>query len=487
MALNLYQTKTYCNPLSIPEIPRGVEPWMEFTQEPKTDYRSISDPTVFYHDNKWYLYPSYGIAYVSEDFAHWKHVECTPYEAPGYSPSVVEHEGRFYMAVHSRPLFVADTPVGPFECLGRFIYPDGREFCPTDPGIFKDDDGRIYMYWCAGRPDPERNERVYQTVGAELDRKDLRRLLNTPVVINEFDPSHRWECFGQYNQDEVFGWIEGQHMLKHNGRYYLIYAGCGTQFAAYAMGVYYSDEGPLSGFVYQKNNPLTTHRTGIVKGAGHGCVEHGPNGTLWAFYTMTVARTHCFERRIGMDYVAVNEDGELYCPRVTDTPQYAPGAVADPLTQGDTGLFPLTYYNRSAYRSTSHTEGRDALYAFDESMLTWWQPTDEDDKKQILARLGAPYCVEASRIIWQEVGLDYDNGIVPGPIRYKIEACADEKGEEWQTVLDRTQNDEETVVDYRTFPPFNAMMVRLTITGAPKGIHPGVVDFAVFGRRVRRV
>ena len=28
------------------------------------NYRSISDPTVFYHDNKWYLYPSYGMAWV---------------------------------------------------------------------------------------------------------------------------------------------------------------------------------------------------------------------------------------------------------------------------------------------------------------------------------------------------------------------------------------------------------------------------------------
>ena len=40
--------KTYCNPLSIPSIPRGTDGWqiMDFTGEEPSDYRSISDPSV---------------------------------------------------------------------------------------------------------------------------------------------------------------------------------------------------------------------------------------------------------------------------------------------------------------------------------------------------------------------------------------------------------------------------------------------------------
>ena len=49
---------TYCNPLSIPNIPRGKDEWYKaepamFSHENKPnwittkDYRSISDPTVF--------------------------------------------------------------------------------------------------------------------------------------------------------------------------------------------------------------------------------------------------------------------------------------------------------------------------------------------------------------------------------------------------------------------------------------------------------
>ena len=81
---------TYCNPLSIPDIPYGDDermvqapPFMynEIDLRPKNypDHRSISDPTVFYHDDKWYLYPSYGMAWVSEDFKTWKHERMTPY------------------------------------------------------------------------------------------------------------------------------------------------------------------------------------------------------------------------------------------------------------------------------------------------------------------------------------------------------------------------------------------------------------------------
>ncbi len=483
MPENIHMKKTFCNPMSLPECPRGVEGWMTYTGEPKADYRSISDPSVMYYDGKWYLYPSYGIAYVSEDFATWKHVECTPYDAPGYSPSVIPWKGKFLLTAHSRPLYVGPTPTGPFEYLARFTMPDGREFDPVDSALFLDDDGRIYIYWHGGNIHPERNHKTTFTLGAELDPDEPWKLLGEPVMLNEFQPDHVWEHFGQHNQDTYYGWIEGQWMLKHNGRYYLIYSGCGTQFSTYAMGAYYSDEGPLGPFIYQKNNPITFNRVGLVKGAGHGCIEHGPNNTLWAFYTTTLCCTHQFERRIGIDYIAVDENGELYCPRITDTPQYAPGEVADHETDGSTGLLPLTFGFRGNHKATSHTEGRDSFYALDESMLTWWQPKKDDPLRQLTVCMGAEYEVEASRIIWREVGLDYDNGSVPGPFRYKIEISPDESETEWHTLLDMSSNTEDMNIDYRTFPAQTGAVVRLTITGSPEGIEPGVISFCVFGKR----
>ncbi|MDD6876730.1 MAG: family 43 glycosylhydrolase [Clostridiaceae bacterium] len=479
MAPELYRKRTFCNPLSLPDLPRGTDAPMRDADGFPDDYRSVSDPSVLYWDGKWYLYPSYGMAYVSEDFVTWKYVPCTPPEAakgPRYSPCVIPWKGRFLMAIHSDRLFVGDTPTGPFRLLGDCIMPDGTHFCPVDPALFADDDGRIYLYWHGSRTHPVRGVWSSLTYGAELDADDPRKLLCEPKILNEFDPSHVWERFGEYNQDTELGWIEGQWMLKARGRYYLIYAACGTQFGAYAMGAYYSDAGPLGPFVYQKNNPVTSGKTGIVKGAGHGCIEHGPGDTLWAFYTCTVCCAHCFERRIGMDRVEIDENGELYCPRITDTPQYGPGERPS----GDTGLAPLTHSQRGKVRSSSRAPGRDAIYALDASMLTWWQPRADDAEPWLTVELEAPYELEASRLIWRDVGLSYEKGALPGAFRYKIEAS---DGGDWFCVLDRSESREDFAVDYRTFPPVTARRVRLVITGAPEGIAPGVIDFSVFGRR----
>ena len=103
--------KTYCNPLALEGVPSGR--WLDTQQtrvDPRTvrDYRSVSDPSVVYHDGKWILYPSYSVAYVTEDFVHWKHVDIgVPHQR--YSPAVVQFRGKWYLNGHSlSELYVAD-------------------------------------------------------------------------------------------------------------------------------------------------------------------------------------------------------------------------------------------------------------------------------------------------------------------------------------------------------------------------------------------
>lgn len=482
---------TYCNPLPIPDIPRGTDDWL--AREPGMfnpgckpqdvkgkDYRSISDPTVMYYDNKWYLYPSYGMAWVSENFKDWKHVRTEPY-CPKYSPHIVPWKGKFLMTSWNCPLYVADSPVGPFECLGKFILPDGSEDTFCDPGMFADEDGRLYVYAFDMQEIPGEDFTRCRTLGYELDRENPRKIIRGPVVVQEMRSDlYFWERNGLHYQDVKFGWTEGVHVMKHEGRYYLIYAAPNTCNGSYCMAVYYSDESPLSGFVCQKRNPLTFHHEGIIQGAGHGCVEHGPNGTLWAFYTISVGYTHKYERRIGMDLVAVDENGELYCPYgVTDTPQYIPGFRSNPETEGNSpGLYPLTGWCRP--EGSSAKPGRDAVYACDESSLTWWEPQEEDKLPTLTCELLANYDVTAVRIFWKENGLNYDKGILPGSMQYYVEGYT---GEEWELLLDCRSASEDFNIDYKTFAAKKCKKVRLILTGWPEGIHPGVIDFAVFGKR----
>ena len=135
--MSLFDHRTWCNPLSIPDIPRGTDSPLRDTWLVPDDYRSISDPTVLYWDGKWYLYPSYGMAWVSEDFVTWKHVPCTPPEARAgaqYSPAVTPWGDRFLMTIHSDGLFAGDTPTGSHS-------QDTRYEVPSSEG--KDDRGRV--------------------------------------------------------------------------------------------------------------------------------------------------------------------------------------------------------------------------------------------------------------------------------------------------------------------------------------------------------
>lgn len=479
--------KTYCNPLSIPDIPSGKDDWFQYEKEmfsrdtpPQEvtcpNYRSISDPTVFYYDNKWYLYPSYGMAWVSEDFQNWKHIRTEPY-CGKYSPCITKWKDKFLLTSWNCPLYVADNPLGPFKLLGSYILPDGTPFVPTDPCIFTDDDGRIYLYAFNAKYLENEENHISQIIGYELDAENPCQVIRGPEVLFEMNPENEWERHGCHNQNKDFGWIEGPHLLKHNGRYYMIYAAPDTCDSSYCMAVYYSDSDPLSGFVCQKKNPLTLHREGIVSGTGHGCVEHGPDNTLWAFYTVVTNYAHRYERRIGMDLVAVDENGELYCPNgVTDTPQYIPGFCNN--SEFKPNLYSLTGRVRPV--ATSNKEGRDALYATDESSLTYWEPDINDREPAIMCDLSASFYVSAVRIFWRDNGLDYSRGILPGPIGYILYGFCDG---EWTVLLDNRNPSEEKNIDYKTFPTKKCCKVKLVITDYKEGIHPGVIDFAVFGTK----
>ena len=483
--MRLIDTRTYCNPISLPDCPRGADfpHVMDFTRLPEQDYRSVSDPSVLYHDGVWYLYPSYGLAWVSRDFVHWEHVPVDP-PCVGYSPAIAVRDGKFYLTGHSHPLYVSDSPLGPFTLLGDFIRPDGSRFCPVDPALFCDDDGELYLYMFDALPADNEEGFIARTLGARLDPENPRRLLHEPVELNRFCPEHEWERFGERNQDTELGWIEGQWLFKHGGRYYLLYSGSGTQFGSYAMGTYMSETGPLEGFRYQESSPLTESRMGLVKGAGHGCVAEGPGGSLWAFYTVTIAYAHVYERRIGMDPVYAAPDGTLRC-RVTDTPQFGPGTPQALAGEPDTGLLPLTLRQMMCCRASSHAPGRDPLYALDESLLTWWQPADGDGSPSLLVDLQAVYEAEALRIIWRDVGLDYGAGRIPAPYRFTVEGARTEDGAYGPLCDERDNTLEENIV-YRTFEPARVRYVRLTVTGWAAGLTPGVISFCVFGKRAAR-
>lgn len=481
--------KTYCNPLSVADIPAGRWLDVDLTHADAlafNDYRSISDPSVIYHNGRWIMYPSYAIAYVSEDFVHWRHVDIgVPHLR--YSPAVTEFRGRWYLLGHGMTeLYRSDDPLGPFEVCGHMTGVDGKPINTCDSCFLADGD-RLYLYWhsnFSGLYDMD-VESVTGTAAAELDPDEPWKMLTAPVEINHFDPSREWQRMGENNQNARMGWIEGQWVKKIGGRYYLLYSGSGTEYSSYANGVAYSDEGPLTGFAPQKNHdPFTEKRSGLMRAAGHGCLVDGPNGTLWSFYTCIFCYNHLYERRIGMDPVGIDENGELYCPSVTETPQYAPGVLQAPEKGNGTGWKALTFMQRPT--ASSFSEGRTPLYASDDSVLTWWQPAAGDKTPWICFRLSSNtrYTIRALRLIWRDIGMETLKGIKPGAFRYIAEYSPASDLVSWETLIDASDNSEDLCIDYRETKPVGAYGIRLRITGAPEGITPGLVSLTAFGECV---
>ena len=151
--MNKYK-KTYCNPLKIENFPRGYG---------EIPHRSISDPTVLWYEGKWYMYPSYNMAYISEDFVTWEHREISPCDL-GWGPTVLEYNGKFYLYGRTGGLYVSDNPLGPFEKLGEIRFDNGNILgASIDPMIFADDDGKVYIYYAVDENlttwwHPERND-----------------------------------------------------------------------------------------------------------------------------------------------------------------------------------------------------------------------------------------------------------------------------------------------------------------------------------------
>ena len=467
--------KTYCNPTPLPDYPIGRSC---FYRDKEITFRETADPSVIYEDGKWYLYSSCGMAYWTEDFIHWNHEKLEETYDVGYAPTIVKHNGKFYMTACSAGLYVSDSPLGPFEILGQFITPEGDVYLCDDPMLFSDDDGRLYLYsGCGGG-----------IKGVELDANNPCQLLTEPQVMFDMDPeNHVWERMGDWNQDGTYSWVEGAWMYKRNGIYYLTYCGPGTEWTSYAMGAY-KGPSPMGPWEYMETTPFMSNKHGLVRGPGHGCIVDGPNGTTWAFYTCIVCYACEFERRIGYDPIGFDENGNIIPTSSTENPQWAPGVVDEPYKGNAVGIVPLTQHAR--WEASSNAPGRDGIYAIDDSMLSWWQPAADDEAPSLTVKLSEEELyIYSMRIMWRDVGISMKRSdkegeynivdVGPGPFKYTVEARA--KDGEWITVLDESTNDKDMLIDYKPIKEMYAHEVKLNIVGKPEGVEPGVINFTVFG------
>jgi len=159
-----------------------------------------------------------------------------------WAPEVTEHNGRFllYYAVHTDEfaaairVAVAERPEGPFEDSGRDLTSHLFPWA-IDPHVFRDDDGRWYLYLTIEYWDDPAG--LVGSGNAVARMRDPFTLEGPPARVTP--PRHAWQLF-EARRPEKGGvdWytVEGPAVMRHRRRYYEMFSG----------GCYYRDNYAVS-------------------------------------------------------------------------------------------------------------------------------------------------------------------------------------------------------------------------------------------------
>ena len=280
----------------------GTDPWAD-THPLKADEflnpilaGMYPDPSIVRVGNDFYLvnstfawYPGIPIFH-SRDLIHWHQIgfalnrpsqldlDHLQVSERIFAPAIRYHQGVFYIITTLvgglRTFYVtARDPAGPWSDPISL-----REIDGIDPSFFFDDDGKAYIVHNGPPPDSPplyKEQRAIWLVPFDIETGKVsgkRRMLVNGGVDLATQPR----------------WIEGPHLFRRNGYYYLIAAEGGTStdhsevvFRSASLG---------APFVPYLGNPILSQRTldprraNPIANTGHADLVEAPGGTWWAVF-----------------------------------------------------------------------------------------------------------------------------------------------------------------------------------------------------------
>ena len=296
--------KTYTNPVL-------VETFIIHREQPDnfSGILGIGDPTVLFHEEKYYLYPTgdnrgYDV-YISQDLVNWqKGPRVFKSSEPGvWAPDVfynkVDRMFYLYYTVNGRiGVAKAGRPDALFEDQGTLI---DRAI---DAHMFVDDDGRYYLYYV---------EYPGFRIHVQPMASPLRKKGDPGYLIQATDP---WE-------KKQAALTEAPWMLKHRNVYYLLYSASGADSQEYAIG-YATAKSPLGPFTKYGGNPIM-QKGGNIFGPGHCSVTKASDGQLWMVYHQQKNGSRGWNRIICIDPLWFDDHGVLHGKATRGKALAAPG------------------------------------------------------------------------------------------------------------------------------------------------------------------
>ena len=254
------------------------------------------DPSICKVDNNYYLVNSTfayfpGITvFKSKDLVHWDHIgdvlsrpEQLDLDSAGvsrgiFAPAIRYYEGLFYITctlVDKGGNFVvtAKNPAGPWSNPVWLPQIDG-----IDPSLFFDDNAKAYLIYNSVAPDNKPLYDGHRTIRIhEFDYKNLEVIGEEKILIN-----------GGTDISKKPVWIEGPHIFKKDGFYYLIAAEGGTAYNH--SEVVFRSKDVYGPYISYKGNPILTQRTldpnrkFPITSTGHADFVETQNGSWWAVF-----------------------------------------------------------------------------------------------------------------------------------------------------------------------------------------------------------
>lgn len=450
---------TICNPMNLPYHfrPKG------------TVRREAADPSVVKFNDKFWLFPSKSDGYWwSVDLNTWHFIETDVLPTEDYAPDVrVMNDWLYFTASRGGgsncPIFRTQDPMANnWELVSE-------PFTFWDPNMFQDDDGRVYLYWGCSDKKP--------ICGIEMNPDTMQPIGDKVELITQNHDKYGWERKSENSRESNPPYIEGAWMTKHDGKYYLQYAGPGTEFNTYADGVYEGDS-PLGPFTYAANNPMSFQPGGYITGAGHGSTFQDDSGNWWHISTMRISVKHCFERRLGLWPAGFDQDGVMFCNnRFGDYPMRLPdGKWNDPWTEPSTDWMLLNY--KKPVECSSSDGECPAEQAVNENVRNYWAAAEGDEQPWISVDLGNPYTVNALQINFAE----HECTRPPIELRHQYEVLGSPNGKDWEMLVDKTENMEDVPHDYIELgTPVECQHIKVLIHHMPSEGRAALSGLRVFG------
>ena len=213
-----------------------------------------------------------------------------------WAPTVVEKSGKYYIIfaandIHSEEeigglyIGVSSSPEGPFVN----VFGDGRSLLnsifnraqPIDAHLFKDDDGKIYLYYGGWG---------HMMVCLMNDTMDGFLPMEEP-------------CFGGIAKELTpENYVEAPYVMKIDGKYHLMYSSGAWTNGTYCVKAAVSDD-PCGKFVYYGD---VLKAAEIADGPGHNSAFCFKGQWYVAYHRRTVGDTNCHHRRLCVDKLDIS-------------------------------------------------------------------------------------------------------------------------------------------------------------------------------------